>query len=78
MICCSQEKRSEVRTGVKGLVRVVPHLLHRGWRELFPQGNQLHLHPEGMAYHFFFFFCLGVLSLSENSVLLVPKGQLRP
>ena len=75
MICCSQGKRSEVRTGVKGLVRVAPHLLHHGWRELFPQGNQLHLHPERMAHHF---FCLGVLSLSENSVLLVPKGPLRP
>lgn len=77
MICCSQEKRSEVGTGVKGLVRVTPHLIHRGWREPFPQGNQLHLHPEGMAHHFFF-FGLGVLSLSENSVLLVPEGPLRP
>ena len=75
MICCSQEKRSEVRTGVKGLVRVVPHLLHRGWRELFPQGNQLHLHPEGMAYHFFFFFVLECSALVKTLCCWFPKAS---
>lgn len=42
-----------------------------------PSGKSAASAPRGNGTSFFF-FGLGVLSLSENSVLLVPEGPLRP
>lgn len=75
MICCSQEKWSEVRTGGKGLVSTLTSCTACGGSCSLREDGCI-VHPERMADHFF--VCLGVLSLSENSVLLVPKGPLRP